>query len=133
MFGPKPQPQPKCVLDVLTLEFEALIDAKRMIDAEVAKRSAAELEGAKRKLMAMAGSLGVSIGALFGITPDKKARKKRKEIELKIYVNPDNPEQIYKGKGKRPEWLQAKLDAGHDITEFHMDTKRRLDLAADTH
>ncbi|MEQ1731291.1 MAG: H-NS histone family protein [Vicinamibacterales bacterium] len=110
-----------------------MIDAKKMIDAEVAKRSAAELEGAKSRLMAMAGSLGVSISSLFGITPDKKARKKRKETELRIYVNPDKPEQIYKGKGKRPEWLQEKLDAGHDIAEFHMNANRRLDLAGEVH
>ena len=125
MFGAKPRPQPKCVLEIVNLEFEDLIEAKKMIDAEVAKRSAAELESAKSRVAAMASSLGVSIASLFGLsTETKQKRKKRKESPVTLYVNPDNPEQIYRGKGKRPHWLQGKLDAGHDLSEFLCDTNR---------
>jgi DNA-binding protein H-NS len=30
------------------------------------------------------------------------------------YVNSDNPAQTWSGRGKRPSWLDAALDEGHD-------------------
>ena len=124
MFGAKPRPQPKCVLEIVSLDFEDLIEAKKSIDAEVAKRSAAELENAKSRIVAMASSLGISIGTVFGIAHEKPERKKRRQGAMKLYVNPEDPSQMYKGKGKRPDWLQEKLDAGHEMSEFLMDTTR---------
>ena len=124
MFGTKPTPQPKCVLETINLDFDTLLEAKKLIDAEVAKRSVNEMEAAKSRLQMMASAMGISLAGFFGKSADKKERKKRKQIEAKQYVNPDDPTQIYKGKGRRPEWLQAKIDAGHDQEEFAADAKR---------
>ena len=32
------------------------------------------------------------------------------------YRHPDNPEQVWRGKGKRPRWLQEMIDRGDDIS-----------------
>ena len=118
---PAPAPPPKELLDILNGNFDTLITAHKFIEREIAKRSAHELEAQKSKLSAMANSLGLSIGTLFGVSADaKKERKKRKAFEAKLYRNPDNPDEIYKGKGKRPAWLQTRLDAGEDIETFRI-------------
>ena len=35
-----------------------------------------------------------------------------------LYRNPDNPQETYGGRGKKPSWLQAKLDEGADLEDF---------------
>ena len=36
------------------------------------------------------------------------------------YRNPDNPEQSWSGKGKRPNWLAEKIKAGADKEDFRI-------------
>lgn len=36
------------------------------------------------------------------------------------YRNPDNPEQSWSGKGKRPNWLTEKINAGADKEDFRI-------------
>lgn len=115
MFGTKPAPQSKELLAIVNGDFEELLQAKQTIDAEIAKRSAAELENQKGKLAAMASALGVSIASMFGISEKQREEKKRRKRQ--VYVNPDNPEETYTA-GKHPEWLKEKLEAGHTKEEF---------------
>ena len=118
---PPPLAPPRELLDILHGDFDRLLTARKFIEREIAKRSADELETQKSKLSAMASSLGLSIGTLFGVSAEaKKERKKRGAAETKLYRNPDNAGDVYKGKGKRPAWLQARLDAGEDLETFRV-------------
>ncbi len=115
------RPTDKLLLELMNLSFDRLLEAKKFLDAEVAKRSVEEIDATKSKLSAMASSLGVSLGSLFGISSEaKKEKKKRKQRETKTYVNPDNPQETYRGFGKRPAWLQARLDAGEEMETFRV-------------
>lgn len=38
------------------------------------------------------------------------------------YRNPSSPDQTWTGRGKPPEWLQAKLDAGAQLGDYRIAT-----------
>jgi DNA-binding protein H-NS len=40
------------------------------------------------------------------------------------YVNPENPAQTWSGRGNRPGWLDAALDAGHDLESLMISDDR---------
>lgn len=42
------------------------------------------------------------------------------------YVNPDNPAQTWSGRGKRPAWLDAALEAGHDLDRLMISDDRPI-------
>jgi DNA-binding protein H-NS len=79
-----------------------------------AQRKLAELEHATLEdITAKAKLLGFELVKMNGAPPQATPNK-----QGKLYRNPENPEEIYRGKGKRPAWLIAKLEAGHDVAEF---------------
>jgi H-NS histone family protein len=57
--------------------------------------------------------------AMMGFSAEDFLSKVRKQTQpAACYANPNNPEEIYRGKGKRPKWLQEKLGAGASLEEF---------------
>ncbi len=46
-----------------------------------------------------------------------KEQKERKAVEPK-YRNPDNHEQTWTGRGKKPLWITAKLQSGNSLESF---------------
>lgn len=99
-----------------TLTFDALLDLKSRVDAEVAKRSSTELEALKERIELVARSQNVTVQDLFKPLP--KERKKR-EFPVR-YRDPDNPDNTWTGMGKPKKWLQQKLDAGHQVEEYQV-------------
>ncbi len=73
-----------------------------------------EKEDLKNEVTQLVESRGYTLQELFGKRPGRKpgqlasAGKNTTRAEPgKIYVNPDNKEDVYKGRGRRPEWLQV--------------------------
>ncbi len=101
-----------------TLTFEALLDLKGRVDAEVSARSASELEALKSRLLLVASTTGIEIGDLFGIKAPSKEKKQRKKREVPIrYRDPETGE-TWTGLGKPKKWLAEKEAAGHSREEF---------------
>jgi DNA-binding protein H-NS len=46
-----------------------------------------------------------------------RPRRKYPEV-LPKYFNPLAPEETWSGRGKRPRWLEAALQSGHNLEEF---------------
>jgi DNA-binding protein H-NS len=65
----------------------------------------------KHKIASLAENAGFSVGELFG------GRGKGKSISVK-YMNPDNRAETWTGRGRKPNWLVAKLSKGAKITDF---------------
>ena len=114
----------KALLEILHREFEQLLDAKEIIDKEIAKRSQSEMEKAKSRMASMASAMGTTIANIFGIEAivahhrEKKDRKKR-SVAIK-YRDPANPENTWTGLGKPKKWLQEKIDAGEDKENYRI-------------
>lgn len=83
-----------------------LIARARARQEELAKEKAAEL---RRKISAMVKAEGLGIDEVFGGTANR--RIVRRKVKPK-YRNPADPAQTWTGRGKRPRWFSAALDAG---------------------
>ena len=58
---------------------------------------------------------GFSIDELFG----KRGKSAQKRIPAAAkYRNPEDETQTWTGRGMRPNWLKAKLEAGKQLTDF---------------
>lgn len=76
---------------------------------QVKDRERSEL---KQKIASLAENAGFSVGELFG------ARGARgKSVSVK-YMNPDNRSETWTGRGRKPNWLVAKLAKGAKMTDF---------------
>ena len=71
-------------------------------------------ETQRRAVTAQIRELAASIGVRVEISFDSEEAT----IFLAKYRNPDNPLQIWTGRGLMPKWLKEHLAAGRDITEF---------------
>lgn len=65
----------------------------------------------KHKIASLAENAGFSVGELFG------GRGKGKSVAVK-YMNPDNRAETWTGRGRKPNWLVAKLGKGAKMTDF---------------
>lgn len=87
-----------------TMDYAQLKSLRDDVDGLMHQRRQEALEDLKVK----AAALDFPIDEIFGRLNGKAPK----------YRNPENAAETYGGKGKRPAWLQAKLDDGHAIDEF---------------
>lgn len=94
--------------EIEQLPFDQLRSLHREIGALIAQRRHQELEEIKQRV------------AMLGFTPmdlaPQKPKKGNGHAPVK-YRDPDTGE-TYSGRGKHPQWLKDKLDAGHELEEF---------------
>ena len=62
-------------------------------------------------IASLAENAGFSVGELFG------ARGRGKSAAIK-FQNPDNRSETWTGRGRKPNWLVAKLNKGAKIQDF---------------
>jgi len=107
-------------------ELDSLITKAKRRKTALAKRK--PITTVRAKLRAQAKAEGYTLEELFGgsatrKTATRKATKKstagRKlgKVPPK-YRNPENREETWTGRGKRPRWLVAELDKGKKIEDF---------------
>jgi len=65
----------------------------------------------KLKIAALANDAGLSLSELFG------ARRRGGSSAVK-YVNPDNRSETWTGRGRKPNWLVAKVKKGAKLEDF---------------
>lgn len=65
----------------------------------------------KQKIASLAENAGFSVGELFG------GRGRGKTTQVK-FVNPDNRSETWTGRGRKPNWLVAKLNKGAKLADF---------------
>ena len=49
-----------------------------------------------------------------------------------LYRNPDNPAEVWSGRGHRPGWLKAQLDTGRPLSDFRIDQQGALQREEET-
>ena len=88
-------------IDIDTLSYDELIEHRQEVNHRIDKLE----EDAITKLQQQAHA--------FGFVLAKPGRPNGVK-----YQNPENPDETYGGKGKRPKWLVDKIEAGHSLDEF---------------
>lgn len=97
--------------DLSKEELEQVIrDAKKLV-ANYEKRRRTE---ARKAAEAAAREYGMS---LTDVLDSPKASRAPATIKFR---NPDNPDETWTGRGRKPNWLVRALDSGHSIEEFRI-------------
>ena len=86
---------------------EHIAKAQRALAAAKDRERAA----VKQKIASLAENAGFSVGELFG------ARGRGRGTAVK-FANPANRAETWTGRGRKPNWLVAKLSKGAKLTDF---------------
>ena len=104
---------------VSDLAYNELRELRAHVDELIDQKKQHEIERIRQE----AHDLGIDLRALARPSSSAQTRKagsgggKAKTW----YRHPENEELIWRGKGKRPKWLQEMIDRGDDITGLQME------------
>ncbi|KWT70106.1 H-NS family nucleoid-associated regulatory protein [Hyphomicrobium sulfonivorans] len=96
-------------IDKLTLK--ELIELEAKVQKAISSARDRERAEVKQALAQLAEKRGFSVSELFG------GRGRGKSSAAK-YANPDNKAETWTGRGRKPNWLVAKLNKGAKLTDF---------------
>ena len=119
MFNHKPKPE-----DLQNASFDELLELKIKVDDLLRSKQGEEIYSLRNKISAASSALGISLAELFGLNkiPEREPKeRKRREVKVK-YRNPDNPDETWSGRGRPPQWMQAKLDENPELTKDNFST-----------
>jgi DNA-binding protein H-NS len=91
------------------------------LEAELRKRRAEKRQALKARIEGMVKEEGMSVSELFPQAARRKGRPKGKRagtVKTVKYRNPDNPEQVWTGIGRKPAWMVAALSTGKALGDF---------------
>lgn len=110
--------------DLNAMTREELVDHKKTVQKEMKAVEKALSTLKERERMAAlaaaektAAEHGFSLSEL--TTPGGRGTK-AKTAAIPKYRNPANPEQTWTGRGRRPDWIRAALEAGDDLSKFEI-------------
>ena len=100
--------------DLIKFSYKDLLAHQAKVNKAVELRKETEKQEVYESLLALASEKGFSFEEFAGLKPGKS----KKSVSKATYRNPDNHEQIYKGGGRKPNWLVEKLANGAKIEDF---------------
>jgi DNA-binding protein H-NS len=86
---------------------------RHAIDDEKIRRQHEERERILAEARDAAARYGMSVNQFL-----KSNEKKRRTAAAPKYHNPDNPKQVWSGRGKQPAWVQKALATGVSISDL---------------
>jgi DNA-binding protein H-NS len=105
-------------VDLSTLTIEELEILRNDIDAEKMRRREEERERLSAEVHAAAARYSMSVNQFL-----KAGAKKRRVAAAPKFRNPDNPKEIWSGRGKKPAWVQKALADGIELTSLECTTQ----------
>ena len=97
-------------VNVDKMSLKDLLELEAKVQKAISSARDRERADVKQALAVMAEKRGFSVSELFGGRGRKSSAAK--------YVNPDNRSETWTGRGRKPNWLVAKLKKGANITDF---------------
>lgn len=94
--------------DLNELSLNDLKVLEKKVKKAIATFEIRQRQDALAALEAKAKEMGFSLAELTGASVGRKS----KSAGIPKYANPENPAQTWTGKGRRPEWFVAALQAG---------------------
>lgn len=98
-------------VNVDKMSLKDLVELEGKVQKAISVARDRERVEVKQALAALAEKRGFSVSELFG------GRGRGKSSAAK-YANPDNKSETWTGRGRKPNWLVAKLGKGAKITDF---------------
>lgn len=95
-------------MDLNALSLKELKDLQAQVTKAIVTFEERKKKEALSELEDCARKLGFSLAELTGAQVGRK-----RAPALAKYANPDNPEETWSGRGRKPRWFEAALAAGH--------------------
>ena len=105
-------------LNVEKLSLKELIALEAKLAAAIATARQKERAEIKSKVAELAESHGFSVSELFGGPGRGNGRKK--SVSITKYANPDDQTDTWTGRGRKPNWLLARLKKGAKLSDFEI-------------
>ena len=105
-------------LNVEKLSLKELIALEAKLAAAIATARQKERAEIKSKVAELAERHGFSISELFGGLGRGNGRKK--SVNIAKYANPDDKTDTWTGRGRKPNWLLARLKKGAKLSDFEI-------------
>ncbi len=100
-------------MNVDKLSLKELLDLEAKVEKALSTAKDRERAELKQKIETMAANAGFSVGELFG----GRGGGRGKSTAVK-FVNPENRSETWTGRGRKPNWLVAKLAKGAAMEDF---------------
>lgn len=91
--------------DIDTMSVKELLELQAEVKAAIASKQQTEKADLKAKMAQLAADAGLSLDDVLGI---KKGRTGKSSGVAK-YRNPDNADETWTGRGRKPNWLVERL------------------------
>jgi DNA-binding protein H-NS len=100
------------------LSLKELIALEAKLAAAIATARQKERAEIKSKVAELAERHGFSVSELFGGLGRGNGRKK--SVSIAKYANPDDKTDTWTGRGRKPNWLLARLKKGAKLSDFEI-------------
>ena len=102
-------------LDKLTTKD--LKELRQQVDRAIAERQASERNGLRETFRTMAEEAGFTLSEIVG---GGGARATKGRPVAAKFANPENRAETWSGRGRKPNWMSAKLKAGGSMDDFRL-------------
>ena len=102
-------------INVDKMSLKELVGLEGKVQSAIAEARARERSVVKKKMAELAETSGFSLSELFG-----GVRGTKKPVGLAKYANPDDSSDTWTGRGRKPNWLVARLKKGAKLSEFEI-------------
>lgn len=102
--------------NIENMNSKELADLIEAASGKLAQQKEAEKAAVKAELEALAQERGFTIAELFG---SEKVKAPRAKV-APVYRDPENPQNTWTGRGRKPKWLVGALNGGCDIESFRI-------------
>jgi DNA-binding protein H-NS len=106
------------MIDTIDLSKYSMEDLKKLsekIDKEMERQRKTSVLKARSRMEQIADELGLTVEEVLSFNKRKKAAKTSGKPK---YRNPNDPDQTWTGRGKRPRWLQEALEKGAQLDDY---------------
>lgn len=104
-------------IDLSELSLTDLIGLQNALPAIIEQAKLTEKAALIEKMEALAAESGFELSDVFDEKPKKKKRKQIGFVKAK-YINPENAEQTWTGRGRKPKWAAEYLKQGGKLKEL---------------
>ena len=99
-------------IDLSSLSLAELIKIEKKLPRAIVKARKSEKVALRKKMEAIAAESGFALHDLF----DGNNNKTKRIVKPK-YKNPDNIEETWTGRGRKPRWVQSHLSNGGSLDD----------------
>jgi DNA-binding protein H-NS len=103
-------------INVDKLALKDLIELDLRVQKAISIAKERERTELRHKIAALAEDSGFSVNELFG----GRGSAKGKSSGVAKYKNPDNSSETWTGRGRKPNWLLAKMSKGGKMADFEI-------------